>query len=236
MNKVWIVLRKELKDIFQYRPLIYSLCVLPVVMIFISGFVLYQTRGDSQSIATVGSLFRLYVLAEPLIIPTMIAAYSIVGEKNSHTLEPVLATPVETWQLLAAKGLAAVIPATLATWISGGLFVAEMAAFANPATFAQVITPGYLVLMLLAAPALTLTPTALTVMTSSRLNEPRAASQVASLFFVVILLVFSTVGRSLTISASLSFAITLFLVVIGIALLRVAVRIFQREAILTNWK
>jgi len=236
MNKVWIILRKELRDIFQYRPLIYSLCVMPLIIVFLSGFVLFNASHDPGSQADIGNLFRLYVLAEPLIIPTIIAAYSIVGEKNSHTLEPVLATPVETWQLLAAKCLASVIPATLATWISGGLFVAEMAAFTTPAAFAQVITPGWLVLMILAAPALTLTPTALTVMTSSRINEPRAASQVASLFFVAILLVFSTVGRALVISPLLSLGITVVLVVLGIILLRMATAVFQREAILTHWK
>lgn len=236
MNKVGLVLRKELRDIFQYRPLIYSLCVMPLIIVFLAGFVQYKASRDPSSEIAVGSLFRLYVLAEPLIIPTMIAAYSIVGEKNSHTLEPFLAAPVETWQLLLAKGLAAVVPATLATWISGGIFIAELAVFTTPAVFAQVITPGWLVLVLLAAPALTLTPTALTVMTSSRVNDPRAASQVASLIFIALLLVFSTVGRSLVISPVVSFEITVILVVVGIALLRVAVSIFQRDAILTRWK
>ena len=236
MTKVWLVLRKELKEIFQYRPLVYSLCVMPLVMVVLSGFVLFKAAQDPVSQVGVGSLFRMYVLAEPLIIPTMIAAYSIVGEKNSRTLEPLLAAPVETWQLLLAKGLTAVIPGILATWISGGIFVAEMAALTSPATFAQVITPGWLVLVLLAAPALTMTPTALTVMTSSRLNDPRAASQVASLVFVAMLLVFSTAGRSLAISPLLSLEITVILVVLGIFLLRLAVRVFQREAILTNWK
>ena len=236
MNKVWLVLRKELKDIFQYRPLIYSLCVMPLVIVFLAGFVMAKASRDQASEIAVGSLFRMYVLAEPLVIPTMIAAYSIVGEKNSRTLEPLLAAPIDTWQLLLAKFLAAVIPASLATWISGGIFVAEMAAFTSPAVFAQLITPGWIVLVLLAAPALTITPTALTVMTSSRLNDPRAASQVASLIFVALLLIFSTFGRSLVISPVLSVEITIILLVIGIALLRVSVRIFQREAILTNWK
>ncbi len=236
MYKVWIVLRKELRDIFQYRPLIYSLCVMPLIIVFLAGFVMAKASQDQASEIVVGNLFRFYVLAEPLIIPTMIAAYSIVGEKTARTLEPLLAAPVETWQLLLAKGLAAVVPATLATWISGGIFVAEMAVFTSPAAFAQVITSGWLVLMLLAAPALTLTPTALTVMISSRINEPRAASQVASLVFIALLLIFSTFGRSLAVSPLLSLVITAILVVLGVALLRAAISVFQREAILTRWK
>ncbi len=250
MNKVWLVLRKELKEIFQQRALIYSLCVVPVLIVLLAGFVLASANrqnnaasagggsnsGGQDAEISIGSLFRLYVLVEPLFIPAMIAAYSIIGEKNSRTLEPLLATPVETWQLLLAKSLSAIIPATLATWISGGIFMAEMAAFTSPGVFAQVITPGWLILILLTAPVLTLIPVALAVMTSSRFNDPRTTSQITSLIFIVLLLIFSTTGRSLFFSPLLSFEITFIFLVVGIAMLRVAVRIFQREAILTNWK
>ena len=46
----------------------------------------------------------------PLFIPVNIAAYSIVGEKTTHSLEPLLATPISTGELLAGKNLASVIP------------------------------------------------------------------------------------------------------------------------------
>lgn len=236
MNKVGLVLRKELRDIFQYRPLIYSLCVLPLVILFVSGFVLFKASRDQASEITVGNLFRWYILAEPIIIPTMLAAYSITSEKNNKTLEPVLATPIETWQLLLAKALSAIIPATIACWISGGIFAAEMAVFTSPAAFAQVITSGWLVLVFLTAPLLTLTPVGLTVIVSSRFSDPRAAGQISSLIFIALLLVFTSVGRSLVISPALSLVIAAFLVVLGFILLRMATAVFQRDAILTRWK
>jgi ABC-2 type transport system permease protein len=246
MNKVWLVLRRELREIFQTRALLYSLCVLPLVILFMAGFVLNKasmakgasspgSAADLQSLITIGNLFRLYVLAEPLLIPTMIAAYSVVSEKNNRTLEPVLATPIETWQLLLAKCLSAIVPATLATWISGGIFTAEMAAFTPPAVFTQVITPGWLVLLILTVPMLTLTPVAVTVMTSSRFNDPRAASQVASLIFVALLLFFSLSGRSLVLSPLMSLGISAGLALLGAVLLWGATRVFQRENILTRW-
>lgn len=236
MNKVGLVLRKELRDIFQYRPLIYSLCVLPLVILFVSGFVLFKASRDQASEITVGNLFRWYILAEPIIIPTMLAAYSITSEKNNKTLEPVLATPIETWQLLLAKALSAIIPATIACWISGGIFAAEMAVFTSPAAFAQVITSGWLVLVFLTAPLLTLTPVGLTVIVSSRFSDPRAAGQISSLIFIALLLVFTSVGRSLVISPALSLVIAAFLVVLGFILLRMATAVFQRDVILTRWK
>ncbi len=243
MIKVWLVLRKELKEIFQQRPLIYSLCVVPLIILILSGFVLYQsTAGQRRGLTaedtqvTVGNLFRLYVLVEALVSPALIAAYSVVGEKNNRTLEPLLATPVDTWQLLVAKSLSAIIPAIAATWISAILFSIEIAVITSPAVFAQVITAGWLILIVLTAPVLTLTPTALAVMTSSRFNDPRAASQVSSLIFIALVFLFSTVGRSLVISPILSIVVTILLAILGVALLWGATQVFQRENILTQWK
>jgi ABC-2 type transport system permease protein len=252
MNKVWLILRKELKEIFQQRPLIYSLCVVPLIIVILFGIVLYTTHTSLlnppanahidtttaiyNAQVSVGNLFRMYLLIEPLFIPAMIAAYSIVGEKNSRTLEPLLATPLETWQLLMAKSLSAIIPAILATWISAGLFVVELAIFAVPGVIGQVITPGYLVLLLLTAPALTLIPVALTVMASSRFNEPRAAAQVSTVIFVILVLILSRIGPGQVLNPLESFLATIILLAIGTALFWIATGIFQRESILTRWK
>lgn len=249
MTKIWLVLRKELKEIIQQRALLYSLFALPVILVILSGFVMRQsvTRGGSgggapdqatieETQVQVGNLFRLYLLAECLITPAMIAAYSIVGEKNSRTLEPLLATPVETWQLLLAKSLSAMLPAIAATWISSAIFAIEIAVLTSPAVFAQVVTPGWIILLLITAPVLTLTPVALSVMTSSRFNDPRATAQISSLIFVGLLLLFTTFGGNLVISPLLSVVTTLFLLIIGGAMLWGATRVFQRENILTRWK
>ncbi len=252
MSKVWLILRKELREIFQQRPLIYSLCVVPLIIVVLAGIVLYRTQAsqlkvpsnaqiDAPKVITtaqvnVGSLFRMYLLIEPLFIPATIAAYSIVGEKNSHTLEPLLATPLETWQLLMAKSFSAMIPAIAATWISAGLYIAELSIFTEPGVLGQIITPAYLILLLLTAPVVTLTPVALTVMASSRVNEPRAAAQVSTVIFIVLVLIFSRVGFGQVISSLASFIATIIMAVVGIALFWIATGIFQRESILTRWK
>jgi ABC-2 type transport system permease protein len=251
MNKVWLILRKELKEIFQQRALIYSLCVVPLILVVLGGIVLYNTQASRLSILSagqtdlssaidteisVGNLFRMYLLVEPVFIPAIIAAYSIVGEKNTRTLEPLLATPLETWQLLMAKSLSAMIPAIAATWISAGLYIAELAFFTVPGVLGQIITPAYLILLVLMAPVLTFTPVALTVMASSRFNEPRAAAQVSTVIFIVLMLIFSTVGRGQVISPLASLLSTLVMAVVGIILFWIAIGIFQRETILTRWK
>ncbi len=238
MNKVWLVLQKEFKEIFQQRALILGMIIFPLIIVFISGYTLYAAHaaGDQQGQVTIGNLFRLYVLVDPLLIPSLIAAYGIVGEKNNRTLEPLLATPLETWKLLLAKSLSASLPAVIATWLTGGIFIVELAIFSSPAVFAQVITTGWLILLIVTTPVLTLTPVGIAVIVSSRLNDPRAASQISSVLLIILLFVFGIAGASLTIGPLQALIITAVLALLGIILLRAAIILFQRETILTRWK
>ena len=253
MSKVWLVLQKELIEIAQQRTLVLSLLLIPLLIIVATGYLLKNplSAGSTSLPASdprlggltaeqiaqieIGSMFRMYLLAQPLLIPAMIAAYSIVGEKNNRTLEPLLAAPVRTWQLLSAKSLSAMLPALVATWISGIIFIAEVALFTSPPVFALVITPGWLIIMILTVPVLMLTPVAVTVMISSRFNDPRTTSQVGSLIFVVLVLAFTLFGSNLVISPLTSLMITALLAFIGVGLLWGATQVFQRENILTRW-
>ena len=47
----------------------------------------------------------------PVTSAMSVAAYSVVGEKQARTLEPLLATPITTFELLAGKVLGALLPA-----------------------------------------------------------------------------------------------------------------------------
>lgn len=50
------------------------------------------------------------------MIAKNIATFSIVEEKQTKTLEPLLATPVQTWELLIGKALSGAIPAVIMSW------------------------------------------------------------------------------------------------------------------------
>jgi len=68
------------------------------------------------------SQFMLLFMMVPMIVPITFASYSIVGEKSTRTLEPLLATPISTFELLLGKALAATLPAIAATWLSFFLY------------------------------------------------------------------------------------------------------------------
>ena len=127
----------------------------------------------------IGTTFSNIFLLLSMIVPSTIAAYSIIGEKNSHTLEPLLATPVRRWQLLAGKMLAALLPAVLVTWVSGGLFIAELAIVTDANVVSHVVTGGWLILFIAGTPLLGLIAVAVMTAISSRVNDTRTAQQLS---------------------------------------------------------
>ncbi|HET6812559.1 MAG TPA: hypothetical protein VFJ69_00890 [Actinomycetota bacterium] len=57
----------------------------------------------------------VYMLAILAIVPAVVAAYSVAGERQQDTLEPVLTTPVRAEELLG-KGLAALAPSLVVAY------------------------------------------------------------------------------------------------------------------------
>jgi len=76
--------------------------------------------------------FLLLFLVTPITGAMTLAAHSIVGEKQARTLEPLLATPVTTFELLTAKVLGALLPTLAISAIGLGLYLGGITAFAAP--------------------------------------------------------------------------------------------------------
>jgi ABC-2 type transport system permease protein len=196
MHKVFVILRKEFSEIVQQRILLFSILLPPLLFAVIPLIFLQRigngSRASSLVIPSLGGLTlheytqgvlgtafsNLYMLL-PMIVPSIIAAYSIIGEKNNRTLEPVLATPVRRWQLLTGKILSALLPAVIVTWISGGLFIAELAILTDANVVSHVVTGGWLILFIAGTPLLGLIAVAVMTAISSRVNDTRTAQQLS---------------------------------------------------------
>jgi ABC-2 type transport system permease protein len=174
----------------------------------------------------------------PLMIPVTIAAYSIVGEKSTRTLEPLLATPITTIELLAGKGLAAVLPAVGATWLSFAVFaVGARLLGVGPRLVTKFADPMWLIAIFVVGPLLAVASVSFAVMISSRVNEPRVAEQLAGLVVLpLLLLFFGQVSGLILLNSRLVLWIAVGLLVLDSGLLAFAVQLFQRESILTRWK
>ena len=135
IERIRTLIDKEWAEVFKNRSVLYTLFFMPLMLTILPIGVLFMLRaasgggGDStdmpasfaatcQGLAALDCMqiyvtnqFLLLFMLMPTTIPVAIAAYSIVGEKTTHSLEPLLATPISTAELLLAKGLAAVVPA-----------------------------------------------------------------------------------------------------------------------------
>jgi ABC-2 type transport system permease protein len=184
------------------------------------------------------SQFLILFLMMPVIIPVTIASYSIVGEKTTRTLEPLLATPITTWELLVGKSLAAVIPALLATWASYALFAIGSILITSSADIASLIFRGMALLAIFGvAPLLSIVGVSIAVMISSRVNDPRVAEQISALVVLPVLGIF--LGQSfglIQINETVIVWIAVIMIFVDAALLYFATQLFQRENILTRWK
>jgi ABC-2 type transport system permease protein len=254
MRKVFVILRKEFRDMLQQRVLLYSI-LLPPLLFVVIPFIFLQKVGNGSRASSlkvpslqgltvheytqglVGTEFsNIYILLS-MIVPSVIAAYSIIGEKSNHTLEPLLATPVRRWQLLAGKILAALLPAVLVTWISGGIFIAELAIFTDANVVSHVVTGGWLILFIAGTPLLGLIAVAIMTAISSRVNDTRTAQQLSVWAVIPIIgIVLGELSGQFELTVLVAVVATLILIPVAILSIWGAAQLFQRETILTRWK
>lgn len=264
MSKVWVLMQKEWSEVFRNKFVLFTVLFLPLLFTAIPLVMLNAVRGAGGDAAALGlgeisgqlaafceglapgDCGQYFVLAQfmplflimPVMIPITIASYSIVGEKTTRTLEPLLATPIRTVELLAGKGLAAAIPAVLATWLSYTIFVVGALWMGlSDAMIAKFFDALWMVAILVVGPLLALAGVSIAVMISSRTTDPRVAEQVSGLFVlpVVGLIVAQTTGL-IFLDRTLILWIAFVLVVLDLVLLFFATQLFQREHILTRWK
>jgi ABC-2 type transport system permease protein len=192
---------------------------------------------DAQIQAFLFHQFALLLLLVPVVGAMALATHAVIGEKQARALEPLLATPLSTVELLAAKTLTPLVFAVALTWISLGLYIAGIVGVGEPGVWQAVVTGRTLVMFGALGPLVGLAALQLAVIVSSRANDPRSAQQLASLMIVPITAVF--VGQML--GAYVIGTTALVLGCLGCLVLNgllawVGIRVFDRETILMRWK
>ncbi|MCK9505511.1 MAG: ABC transporter permease subunit [Porticoccaceae bacterium] len=265
MKHIWTIIDKEWAEVFQHKMVLFTmifiplfLVALPVLMLFLTGQSMggeiagdfselppallsfcaaEMTPGDCMQVYLI-NMFMLLFMMIPVIIPVTIAAYSVVGEKTTRSLEPLLATPISTFELLAGKSLAAAIPAILAGWISFGLFLIALPLIGVSAPVMRyIISPTWLLAVLVAGPLMAIAAVNFSLFVSSRVNDPRVAEQISVLLIVPVLAaLFAQLAGVIVINLLVMFSFIGGLALVDIGLIYLGVSIFQRETILTRWK
>lgn len=260
--RIRTIIDKEWAEVFKNKLVLSVVLIMPLIFMIMPLVQLAVTRDvppDEMNDAPAGIVaicevqnltaaecvqgflvnqFMLLFLLLPLAIPVTIASYSIVGEKTTRSLEPLLATPTTTAEIVVGKGLAAALPAIVATWLSFTLYVVAARFLAvSDRVYAAIVNPMWLVGMIFVAPLLCVLAVTVAIIISSRVNDPRAAEQLGFVVMLPILALFF--GQIFGVIALNTVSMALFGVVmlgVDVALTAVAVKLFRRETILTQWK
>jgi ABC-2 type transport system permease protein len=183
------------------------------------------------------SQFNFFLLLIPTMIAMNSAAFSIVDEKLSRSLEPLLATPVRTWELLLGKALSGAIPAMIMTWICGGVFILAVMGMGWGSLVSYVVNPSFFLFLFLLTPVIVALSFLLGVIGSSRAKDSRSAQNVALLIiFPMFGLIAVQVTGLIWFTPLLTLILGLVLCLIDVLVLRMAVKLFQRESIVVRWR
>ena len=181
--------------------------------------------------------FLAFFLLMPAYIPLSIATFSIIGEKLARTLEPVLATPIRTLELLVGKAIAALVPGVLAGWLTYVAFVALASIVYGPNLIGVVTDPSWLAGVFILGPAVGLSSVVAGVIISARVNDPRVAQQIGGIIVVpIIAITLLQATGTLLVGATGYVRLATIIFIVSLIGLRVGVQLFDREAILTRWK
>jgi ABC-type Na+ efflux pump permease subunit len=181
--------------------------------------------------------FETFLLL-PMILPMVIAADTIAGERERKTIEALIATPLSTGEILLGKLMTTMIPSTLITWFSGIVFmvISDLSLYweINRLVFPNTMS---LVLLFGLSPFFSLIVTQTMIIVSTRASGMREAQQIGSL---VILPLYSFVlGESaLLLLASIYWTLgtSLLLLICTIILLLINLKIFSRDYMISSIK
>ncbi|MGY4707727.1 ABC transporter permease subunit [Candidatus Bipolaricaulota sp. J31] len=237
MHRVRTILRREWEEAVRIKMVLFSISFFPLFMTGFATYLVWQGRAlPPQGQAVLLNTALIYFLVLPVVIPLSIAAYSIVGEKEQGTLEPLLATPIRDWELFVGKAVAPVIPGVLLSWAAFGLFLIA-SHFILAGIPPGVLSPPWLLSIFALTPFLALFAVFVTMIVSSRTTDTRAAYQFSSLAVLpalIPLLVY--IGRLTAVNLVFVGIEAGVLLPLNALALYIALRLFRREEILTRWK
>jgi ABC-2 type transport system permease protein len=181
--------------------------------------------------------FLVFSLLVPVLGSLSLASQAIIGEKQARTLEPLLATPITTAELLAGKILTPFVLSMALLAVTFLLYLVAIGTWAEPGVWLTLFGPRTLLLYLVLGPLVALTGLLAAAIISSRVNDARTAQQLGGLLVLPLtaLFVAQLTGQFLLGTRAL-LVTALVMAVACVVMLAVGVRVFQRETILMRWK
>lgn len=246
-----VTLNKQVFAVLLIVPLALTI-VLPSIFVLVTAFapdaasdfqkILDMLPADNGARSQQQRIFGLilnnimpvFFLMIPIMASSVMAASSFVGEKEKHTLETLLYSPLSLKQMFQAKILAGFSVGMIVSYISFAamMLVLELEVFLLTG---EAILPSssWLAIMLLIAPAISIIAIAVTVRSSAKAQTIEEAQQRAVfLVFPILALLIGQFTGILLISAGLLWGVGAVLATLDLLLMRGAAGSFTYEKLL----
>jgi ABC-type Na+ efflux pump permease subunit len=247
---------KDFLDLRKNRGLLASMGALPAMLVVVPAGIVwaYTRKPDDPNLEVIARFYDATVsgpnamrflidkvlvdwfavyLIMPVFVPILVSSFAIAGEKERRTLEPLLASPVTGVELLIGKSLASLVPALIICVIAfGALCLTVNAAAGGWVLPTRMWTFGVFVI----APLFAFFGNGVAVLISARVGDSRLAQQLAGMTVLPLVgLAAGQFGGFLKAGLTYYLLITAFVLVLDVALVVAATRLFDRERLMTRW-
>jgi ABC-2 type transport system permease protein len=260
LNKEWEVIFQDVNNIFFVTLIPLLIITEPLVFMWLAAHfggeslisssliqsAIAQSMAEIPAAAALSdtqhfqvlllSQFKFFLLLIPTMIAISFATFSIIEEKQSRSLEPLLATPVRTWELLLGKALSGAIPAIQGCWACTARYFLGVAIMGWGDLAALVLTPSWYITIFLLNPAVAILGFILGVIGSSQAKDAKNAQNlVAFIILPVFILIAVQVTGVVWFTPLLTLVLSIGILIIDYIILRIAIGLFQRESVIVQW-
>lgn len=235
-RRVGAIVRKELREYRRNRSLVAGMAILPLIYIIQPlVVVLVLTREASGPLGQEHVL--LYMLGIPTLVPVIVAATAVAGERQQGTLEPALTTPITRDEFLLGKALAALLPSLAIAFAVYAVFLCLVVLLSQEGIAAALIQGPDLLAQVLFTPLLAVWSIWVGIAVSTRSSDARVAQQLGLLaslppVFVVVLIAVNVIHATLGLAIA---GAAVLLVLNGLGW-RITSRLFDRERLITGFR
>lgn len=234
-TRVGAIVRKEVRDYRRNRFVIITMTTVPVVFTIAPMIQLFVANATALRLSAHIGLSMVYMLVIPVTVPAVLAAYSVVGEREQGTLEPLLTTPIRREEFLIGKALAAFIPALVISYSVFGIFLAVAAIFTDAAVVSAVLSGSHVLVQVLFTPLLAAWAIWIGIAVSSRSSDVRVAQQLGTLASLPPLVLLALMSLNvIPESTTLAVGFAVGLLVFDLLAWRLVAAAFDRERLVTG--
>jgi len=235
--RIRAVVRKETREYRRNRFIVTTMLVLPLVFLTAPTVTLFRIPASATGplVERAVGVTSILLLVVPLVIPPVIAAYSVIGERDQGTLEPFLTTPIRREELLLGKAVAAFLPSVTVAYAVYAVFALAVRFGAAHVVSAVVWHGPQMLAQILFTPLLATWSIWVGIGMSARARDVRVAQQLATLASLPVLAFTTLISfQVVTPTVPLAIGLALTLLVVDVAAWRVVVRMFDRELLITG--